>query len=137
MVRYCVGDIVAVENRFELAGRIVEVDVVGKWYKVDTGKEIVYRYDQEVVSIKRYTSTTSQEVISKIDNFGKGVPGFSNVHQSVIDFLKSNTALAQTFATYVTKMPSDVLASCLEVIKEGGVEVKITIDINLINIKLG
>ncbi|MEX0271229.1 hypothetical protein AB3R30_18995 [Leptolyngbyaceae cyanobacterium UHCC 1019] len=137
MVRYCAGDIVAVKDRFELVGRIVEVDAVGKGYKVDTGKGVVYRYDNEVVSIQGQTSTTSREAISKIDNVGKGVPGFSNVHQPVIDFLKSNTALAQTFAMYVTKIPSDVLASCLEVIKEGGVEVKITININLINIKLG
>lgn len=136
MLSYSIGDVIAVKSRFELVGRIVELDEKGNGYKVDTGKEIVYRYDKEVVLISGYVSTTSSSVIQKIDAAGEFVKGFSDFRQSIIDFLKSNTMLAQTFATYVMKMPSNVLASCLEVIRDSGVEIKLTITINLINIKL-
>lgn len=132
MARYSIGDVVAVVNRYELVGRIIEIDEKGKGYKVQTSGGTAYRYEKEIVLISLANSSCSPQVIKKLDAAGKQVLGFDSIREPIISFLQSGSNLAKAFADYVVKVSTDVLISLLKAIKDSGLNSTINLRIGFI-----
>lgn len=127
MARYSIGDVVAVVNRYELVGRITEIDEKGKGYKVHTLRGTAYRYEKEIVLISLADSTSSPQVIKKLDVAGKQVYGFDTIRRSIVSFLEGGSNLAKAFADYILKVSVDVLVAMLKDIQSNGLNITIQI----------
>jgi hypothetical protein len=136
MARYQLGDSVAVINKFSRCGKIVAIDKKG--YKVDSGKDVVFYYEKDIVLISDINTPNINEVMTKIDNTVGEESWFTDdFSKSIKDYIENNSGVARAFCDYVAKVPENVLASCLKAIKDSRLKLPESISINLnININL-
>ena len=136
MARYQLGDSVAVINKFERCGKIVAIDKKG--YKVDSGKDVVFHYEEDIVLISALNPPNINEVMNKIDNtVGEAAWFTDDFSKSIKDYINKDSGVARAFGDYVAKVHGNVLASCLKAIKESGLQLPQSVSINLnININL-
>jgi hypothetical protein len=134
--RYEAGDFVAVVNRFDRCGHIVGIDEKGKGYRINTGQDIIYRYEKELVLISSNAPINFNLVSKKLDAATTSEIISSDVKNDIFQFLKSNTPQAKAFGDWIVKVHKETLRGCLEAIKESGISLPSVININLININM-
>ncbi len=132
MARYQIGDFVAVVNKFERCGQIASIDEKGKGYKVNTGKDVVFFYEKDIVLISARKSPDIAATMSKIDkSVGKEAWFTPDFSKTIKDFLTDDSGVARAFGDYIAKVHGDVLKSCLKAVKDSGLELPKSISINL------
>jgi len=129
MARYQAGDLVAFINKFERCGCIVSIDEKGKGYKIDTGYDVIYAYENEIVLLSSNAPIRSNTVITKVDHVGTQVPNYTPAFRDgLLNFLAGNSDSAKLFASYVGKVSDQALTACLRAISNIKIDkVEITI----------
>ncbi|MCT7969737.1 hypothetical protein NG799_25830 [Laspinema sp. D1] len=131
MSRYKAGNFVAVINRFDRCGYIVGIDEKGKGYRINTGQDVIYRYEKELVLISSDAPINFGLVTKKLDAASTSEIQSSGVNNNILNFLKTNTHQAKAFGDWIVKMPKETLRVFLEVVKESGISLPDTVNINL------
>jgi len=121
-MNYSIGDTVALTNKLERCGIIIQVDEKGSGYKVDTGKDIIYFYEKDIESIEPKPVNLAK-VSDKIDHCTSVDPV---IKQAILDFIQTGTKVALTFADYILKVHSNVVSGLIDKI-----EVKVNINVNI------
>lgn len=123
MARYQAGNLVAFVNKFERCGRIVFIDEKGKGYKINTGHDVIYAYEKEIVLISSNAPIRPEAIIEKIDRAGKQLPTYtSDFRAGLIKVLTSKSDTGNLFANYVSSVSEQVLAACLKAISNIKIE---------------
>ena len=137
MARYQIGNSVALINKFERCGKIVSIDEKGKGYKVDTGKDVVFFYEKDIVPISTTTTPDITTVMTKIDKAVGKTPWFTpDFSKTIKDFLTDDSGLARAFGNYIAQVHGEVLLACLKAIKESGLELPKSVSFTLFDITL-
>jgi hypothetical protein len=132
MARYQSGDLVAFENKFERCGRIVRIDNRG--YKIDTGYDVIYAYEGEIVRISGDAPIRPTSVMEKMDQAGSSLPQYTpDFRDGLASFIRDNSEIAKLFASYAGSVSNRVLTTCLEAISNIKIE---KIEVNIIKIEI-
>lgn len=132
MARYQAGDLVAFANKFQRCGRVVRID--NKGYKIDTGYDVVYAYENELVLISDEAPIRPTAVIRKIDIAGSQLHQYTpDFREGLIRFISDNSETAKIFASYVGNVSDRALTACLEAISNIKIE---KLEINIIKIEI-
>lgn len=137
MARYQIGNSVALINKFERCGKIVSIDEKGKGYKVDTGKDVVFFYERDMVLISDLKAPDIAATMIKIDKaVGKEVWFTPDIAATIKEFLTDDSGVARAFGDYIAKVHGDVLYACLKAIKDSGLELPKSVTFTLFHITL-
>jgi hypothetical protein len=132
MARYQAGDLVAFVNKFQRCGRIVRMD--NKGYKVDTGYDIIYAYENEIVLISSNAPIRSGAVINKIDKVSSGISRYNSAfREALISLISEHSWVAEVFCSYVMNVSDKAVKSCIEAISNIRIE---KVEINFIKIEI-
>jgi len=133
MSRYKSGDTVAFVNKFSRCGHIVSVDG-NKGYRINTGKDIIYGYPNELVLISNNAPIRPMAAIKKIDQVCKNMPEYTpDFRQSLVAFVQEGTQAAKLFVNYIFEMPQEVVKACIKAISNIKID---KIEINIEEIKI-
>jgi len=137
MGRYQAGNLVAFVNKFQRCGRIVQID--NKGYKIDTGYDVIYAYENDIVLISSAAPIRPNVVMKKVDQVGNQVTRYNpDFREGLASFLASNSESAKLFADYVCNVSDKALKACIEAIsntkidKITFIEIKASVNNNLL-----
>lgn len=138
MARYKPGDTVAFTKNFQRGGQIVSLDTNGRGYKINTGADIIYAYENQIVLISDEAPIRPPQAIQKIDAIAEGLPEYTpEVRCAFLALLESHSKLANQFACYLAKVSDSAIRACIQAIANSRVEkIEVNISIDLFPIHI-
>ncbi len=131
MARYQSGNMVAFVNKFQRCGRVVQVDGE-KGYKVDTGYDIIYAYESQLVLISATAPIRPLDVIKKIEEASDRLPEYTPAFRdNLLSFLNGGSQMAKTFASYIKNVPTNIVRECIKNIASSPAKIDIDSNINI------
>ncbi len=135
MSRYKSGDTVAFVNKFSRCGHVVSVDG-NKGYRINTGKDIIYGYPNELVLISDNAPIRPMVAINKIDKACENMPEYtSGFRQSLVAFIQEGTQPAKLFVNYILEVSQEVVKDCIKAISNIKIDFSPTFNVNIEEIK--